>query len=102
MPPNPRAGCLNATGDRYGNGKYGGLADIYPSSAHRARPTRNLRPREHPAAYCGHAEKPTGADQLCWADVDPTPDRQIHHEMYDHEHAVASSWGFRDDPYTCN
>ena len=45
-------GCLTATCDLYGNGKYGGLSDIYQSTVHGARPTRNLRPPggDHPAA----------------------------------------------------
>ena len=44
-------GCLTATCDLCGNGMYGGLADIYQSSEHGARPTRNLRPPggEYPA-----------------------------------------------------
>jgi hypothetical protein len=38
--------CLVAKRNPYGNGKYGGLADIYQYSEHGARPTRtqNLRP----------------------------------------------------------
>ncbi len=38
--------------DLCGNGKYGGLSDIYQSTVHGARPTRNLRPPggDHPAA----------------------------------------------------
>ena len=46
-------GCLTATCDLCGNGMYGGLADIYQSSEHGARPTRNLRlpgGGEYPAA----------------------------------------------------
>ena len=45
-------GCLNATCIRYGNGKYGGLADIFQSSEHGARPTQDPRPPggEQPAA----------------------------------------------------
>jgi hypothetical protein len=37
--------CLTATCDLCGNGKYGGLADIYQSLEHGARPTRNRRAR---------------------------------------------------------
>ena len=37
--------CLTATCDLCGNGKYGGLADIYQSTEHGARPTRNQRAR---------------------------------------------------------
>ena len=40
-------GCLNATCIRYGNGKYGGLADIFQSSQHGAR---RLRTRVHTEA----------------------------------------------------
>ena len=46
-------GCLTATCDLCGNGMYGGLADIYQSSEHGARLTRNLRlpgGGEYPAA----------------------------------------------------
>ena len=44
--------CFAATCGLCGNGGYGGLADIYQSSEHGARPTRNLRlpGGDHPAA----------------------------------------------------